>query len=841
MSASNSTPARLTIQQALAQAVQHHRAGRLSEAEALYRAILQAVPDHPDALHLLALIVAAHGRLPESLPLLQRAIALNPQFPEALASCANVLNGLQRHVEALAHVDRALAIKPEVGDAWNTHGVALQGLQRHADALLSFDRMLAQTPTHVESIYNGALALQTMGRFEEAVVRYDRAIALRSDFAEAHHNKGGALFALGRHADALASWDRAVEIRPGFAEAHNNAGAMLRDAGRLEEALARLDRALQGNARFADAWSNRGKTLRDLVRLEEALESFDQALALRPDDVDVINNRAGVLKDLRRYNDALAALERAHALAPESPEVLHNRAGTLKLLGYIDAALADYDTALRLKPDFGDALHNRAHTFAQLGRHAEAARDFAQAIAVDPKLGFAQAMLVYSKLHCCDWAGLVPALHLLEAGINAIDRSPEPFAFVVSTASPEAQLVCARRCASERFPPAVSPLWSGQRYAHDRIRIAYLSADFHDHATSQLMAELFERHDRNRFEVTGVSFGPSTANAMRSRLIAGFEHFVDVRERSDLEIAQWMRSQEFDIAVDLKGYTHAARTGIFAQRAAPIQVNYLGYPGTMGAPYYDYILADDELIPAGDEIHFTEHVVHLPGSYQVNDAQRRIDPNTPTRQAVGLPAQGFVYCCFNSSSKITPDVFAIWMRWLQQVEGSVLWLLDSSSESVHNLRREATAHGVAPERLVFAPRMPLSAHLARHRLADLFVDTLPYNAHTTASDALWAGLPVLTSTGRTFAGRVGASLLQAVGLPELITRSMADYEGLGLQLAQSPASIAALKTKLQRNRTTCSLFDSERFARNLEAAYDVMWQRAQQGAAPQGFTVQVHT
>ena len=825
----------------MALALGHHRGGRLPEAEPIYRAILAAVPDHLDALHLLALIEASRGRRPEALVLLQRAIALNPQFPEALASCANVLNAMQRHSEALAHVERALAIKPGLPDAWNTHGVALQGLYRHTEALASFDRMLAQSPGHLEALYNGALALQSLARLEDAVARYDQALALRPDFAEALHNRGGALALLGRQPEALASWDRAVGIRPEFAEAHNNAGALLRDAGRLQEALERFDRALQSNPRFADAWNNRGKTLRDLVRVDEALASFDQALRMRPDDIDVLNNRAGALKDLRRFDEALFMLERALALQPASAEVLHNRAGTLKALGRVDATLVDYDAALRLRPDFGDALHNRGHTHAQLGRHAEAARDFAQAIAVDPTLGHAQAMLVYSRLQCCDWTDLAPSLAALETRFADLARAPEPFAFTVTTSSPAAQLACTRRCAAERFPAVLPPLWNGERYTHQRVRVAYLSADFHDHATSQLMAELFEKHDRTRFEVTGVSFGPAAPSAMRSRLEAGFEHFVDVRERSDRDIAQWLRAQEIDIAVDLKGYTHAARTGIFAHRAAPVQVNYLGYPGTLGAPYFDYILADAEVIPPGFDVHYSEQVVRLPWSYQVNDGQRQIASTTITRQAAGLPDHGFVFCSFNSSYKIMPDVFAVWMRLLQQVEGSVLWLLEGSAESAASLRREAVAHGVAAQRLVFAPRLPLPEHLARHRLADLFVDTLPCNAHTTASDALWAGLPVLTCAGRTFAGRVAASLLRAIGMPELVTHSLPEYEALALRLAQSPEAMAAVRATLAQHRNTWPLFDSTQFARHLETAYDTMWRRTQRGEAPQGFTVPVQT
>jgi predicted O-linked N-acetylglucosamine transferase (SPINDLY family) len=367
--------------------------------------------------------------------------------------------------------------------------------------------------------------------------------------------------------------------------------------------------------------------------------------------------------------------------------------------------------------------------------------------------------------------------------------------------------------------------------------VAYLSADFHEHATAYLMAELFERHDRSRFEVTGVSWGPDIPSALRSRLIAGFERFVDVRGRNDREVARWLRAQEIDIAVDLKGYTHKTRMGIFAQRPAPVQATYLGFPGTLGAEYMDYVVADEVVIPGGEREHYAERVVYLPGSYQVNDGKRAIAERTPTRGELGLPERGFVFCSFNNNYKITPGMFDVWMRLLKGVEGSVLWLLEGNAAAPGNLRREAQARGVAGERLVFARRAPLAEHLARQRVADVFLDTLPCNAHTTASDALWAGLPVLTCLGGTFAGRVAGSLLRAVGLPELVTESAGEYEAKALALAREPEVLAAVRAKLAANRGTSALFDAGRFARHLEAAYVTMWERAERGEPPQGFTV----
>jgi predicted O-linked N-acetylglucosamine transferase (SPINDLY family) len=380
-------------------------------------------------------------------------------------------------------------------------------------------------------------------------------------------------------------------------------------------------------------------------------------------------------------------------------------------------------------------------------------------------------------------------------------------------------------------------LWTGETWRHDKLRAAYLSADFHRHATAYLMAELFERHDRSRFEIIGVSFGVDDKSETRKRLVAAFDQFYDVRGKSDEEVAKLLHDLQVDIAIDLKGYTEDARPGILAFRPAPIQASYLGFPGTMGVEFIDYIIADKTVAPFEHQPFYMEKIVHLPDCYQVNDTKRKIAERTPTRQQAELPQQGFVFCCFNNNWKITPDVFGVWMRLLHAVEGSVLWLLGDNESTERNLRMEAQARGIDPVRIVFASRLPLDEHLARHRVADLFLDTLPYNAHTTASDALWAGLPVLTREGTAFAGRVAASLLHAIGLPELVTHSIEDYEALALRLARDPSLLQGYRNRLATNRLTHPLFDTERFRRHIEAAYLQMWEIWQRGEQPRSFAI----
>jgi predicted O-linked N-acetylglucosamine transferase (SPINDLY family) len=375
-----------------------------------------------------------------------------------------------------------------------------------------------------------------------------------------------------------------------------------------------------------------------------------------------------------------------------------------------------------------------------------------------------------------------------------------------------------------------------KRPASQKIRIGYFSADFRNHAVSLLTAELYELHDKNKFEIIAFSFGVDDKGPMRLRLSQAFNQFIDVCDMSDLEIAKLARDLQIDIAVDLGGHTQDSRTGIFSNRAAPIQISYIGYLGTMGAEYYDYLLADETIIPDELQKFYAEKIVYLP-SYQVNDRKRLISDRQFTRQELGLPEHGFVFCCLNNNYKILPATFDGWMRILKIVVGSALWLLEDNEWSRENLKKEAEKQGIAADRLVFAERLPLPEHLARHRQADLFLDTFPCNAGATASDALWTGLPILTRMGRSFASRVAASLLNAIGLPELITNTQEEYEALAIELALNQNKLAEIKLKLANNRLTTPLFDTPLFTKNLETAYIKMMGRYQDDLQPDHISI----
>jgi protein O-GlcNAc transferase len=615
-------------------------------------------------------------------------------------------------------------------------------------------------------------------------------------------------------------------------------GLALHRRGAVDEAAVRYAEVLRADPANADALYYLALISCQHGRFEEGAELARKSLASDPKQArsHVILGRA--LHALGFHDDALASFERAIALTPELAPAHANRADVLSKIGRNAEALDGYDRALALAPDSVADWMNRGAALIALDRHDEALASFDRGYALNPNFAQAddfRAPRLLSKLRICDWTNLAAETGELLAMVRAGKPLSLPYAIVAIPSSPAGQLQCARRYVQEQ--PAYPPLWQGEVYAHHRIRVAYLSADFNEHPTAYLTAGLFEQHDKSRFEITALSFGQNDKSPVRRRLEAAFEHFIDVRDNSDQEIGALMRRAEIDIAVDLMGFTKDNRLGVLARRAAPIQVNYLGYPGTMGAPYMDYILADATVIPDDHDAFYAERVVRLPGTYQINDNRRAISQHTPTRGECGLPQNAFVFCCFNNPQKITPEIFDIWMRLLRATEGSVLWLITGNAKAAANLRLEAEKRGVPAERLIFAPKAGVPDHLARHRLADLCLDTLPYNAHTTASDALWAGLPVLTCLGETFAGRVAASLLKAIGLDALITRTLAEYEAQALRLARDPAYLATLKDTLNRNCDTCLLFDTPSATRHIEAAYLTMAEIAQRHEKPRSFNV----
>jgi predicted O-linked N-acetylglucosamine transferase (SPINDLY family) len=645
--------------------------------------------------------------------------------------------------------------------------------------------------------------------------------------------RGLALHQRGQLREAEALYRQALAGTPEDFGALNMLGVLKGQTGAAAEGLVWLERALALQPRHVGALVNYANILSLLGRCRDAVTAYDRALAIRPDAESFVN-RGFALQSLNQPAEALASFEQALALEPRNVQALYRRGVMLNELGRTDEALATYDRVLAMAPGHVEALNNRGYIWwLNKKQWAPAIADLEKALALDPELPYGQGAVLHLKMYAADWDGFqlrkTDILHALRRGA----RVARPFMFQAIADDPGDLQACARIYARDLHPEVPSPPHDrAARQGRAKIRLGYLSGEFRDQATAILMAGLYERHDRSRFDVIAVDNGSADASVMTARLKEAFDAWMDIGGLTDEEAAKKIRAAEIDILINLNGYFGRHRMGVFAQRPAPVQVNYLGFPGTLGAPYMDYILADEVVIAPGEERFYDENVVRLGGSYQVNDDRGRIIAAVPSRAQAGLPADGFVFCNFNQAYKLTPETFAGWMRILSRADGSVLWLMDDVAPFAENIAARARAHGVAPQRILFAPHLPPARHLARLSLADLFLDGLPYNAHTTASDALWAGVPVLTQAGRAFPGRVAVSLLRAAGLADLIAANADDFERQAVTLATNPAALAALKKRLTRD---CPLFDTDLFRQRIEAAYQKMWQTWLAGKAAEGF------
>ena len=825
------------VERIFTEALSHHQEGRIQEAERRYQQVLAKDPRHADSLHLLGVIASQSGRHDLAIDLISKAVGVNAMVDAYHANLGLAFQELRRLDEAIASYQRALGLKsvfPEV--LYNNLGNALRGQGRLDEAVANLRQAIALKADYPEAHTNLGNALHQQGQLDEAMACHRQAIALRPNLPHAHSHLGNVLGDLGRWEDAIACHRKALEIWPDYPEAHTNLGTALQLQGLLSEAIASHRRAITLKPGLTEAHINLGNSLRDQGQLGDAAACFNRALGLSPNHPIAYNGLGDVLWRQGRMNEAIASLRKAIEVDPAYPEGYSNLGNVLREQGQLAEAETCLRQAIALKPSLREAHSNLGNVLWGMGRVEEAIASLRRAVELTPDSLEDMSLLAYLRRQICDWDGvdsdIARALDLAEHSAQAMP----PFIFLTLSSSPDLHLACARRWAAKIANAAPRAFTHARPEAKSKIRLGYLSADFRTHPVASLVVELIEKHDRSRFEVVGYSYGPDDGSEIRQRLVRAFDIFVDARDLAHEVLAQQIYDDGVDILIDLTGYTNMTRTAVLVGRPAPIQVNYLGYPGTMGADFVDYILVDSFVAPADQQVYFTEKLVHLPHCYQPNDSKRAIAETTPTRADCGLPDDAFVFCCFNNAQKITPQTFDLWMRILSVIPNGVLWLLGNDSVT-RNLEKQAVARGVDPARLVFAAHMAAPEHLARHRLADLFLDTLPYNAHTTASDALWAGLPVLTLVGNSFAGRVAGSLLQAIGLPELMTDSEEHYLALAVELASNPIRLGQIRQKLADYRLTTPLFDIDRFTQGIEAAYAKMWQGWLMGESPMSFTV----
>ncbi|MEY4767379.1 MAG: hypothetical protein RL637_18 [Pseudomonadota bacterium] len=793
----------VNLEQQFQTALAHHRRGERDQAQQLYQQILQLQPNHADALHLLGVIANERGNNQQAIKLIQQAIQFQPNKAFYYNNLANAFQAMGDYATAIKHYQQSLVLNPKDAQTYN----------------------------------NLANSLQAWGKIDDAIKQYKQALILKKDYAQAYFNLGNTYCYLKQWQLASDYYQQAINFQPNYASAFSNLGVCFKELNQLEKAIKCYQQALQLNPNLADAYSNWGVALQAQGYYQAAVNCYQQALQLKPDAI-TYNNLGISQKDQGELAAAIDSYQQALLLKPNYAEALNNLGVVFQLQGQNEVALNYYQQALNLKPNDADTHNNVGNLFKGLRQYESAIEAYRNALNCQNDYTIAFDNLFKTLLDCCVWHNYDINYQRFIDNVKLSDPNCNPFNFLSICDSVELQQRCAYTYTKQKHPLIDSPLWQGEPYSHSKIRLAYISADFRDHPVSYLATQLFEIHNRQRFEVIGISLRAEDKSPIGQRVKNAFDQFIIVADYSDKQIAELIKQLEIDIAVDLMGITQHSRTSIFAYKPAPIQVNYLGYPGTMATEYIDYLIADAWVIPPHHQIFYQEKIVYLPSCYLVTDDRCEIAKSIPSRRELNLPENGFVFCCFNNSYKLTPTIFNIWLTILKQIENSVLWLPKTNSLAMKNLIEIAQQQGVNSQRLIFATYTETTAeHLARLSQADLFLDTQPYNAHTTAIDALWAGVPVLTCNGNAFAGRVAASLLNSLQLAELITEDLTSYQQLAIQLATEPDLLQSIRQKLQIQRQISPVFNTQQFAHHLETAYSTMWQRYQQQLPAESFAV----
>jgi protein O-GlcNAc transferase len=760
----------------LSVAVDHHRAGRWDAAIEAYHQAIVAHPDIPELFFNLATILHGQGRLTEALPSYQRAIALRPAFAEAHNNLGNLL--------------------------------------------------------------------KEQGAPAQAMVAYRRAIALKPDFIEALNNLGGLYDSLGESDQAIAAYERAINYLPGFHPARFNLANLLWRLGRSTAAIEEMLYVTRLAPEYVEAHQRLGDFYLATRQFERASEAYEKAVQLDPNRLKLLGSLGNAYQLQGRLHQAIAVYRLLIERFPDQPIPYNDLATAYQEMLQFALAETEYARAIARDPNYAAAFYNLANCYVLQEKHHAAIAAYQRALELEPEMHRAKMMLVNQRQQMCDWEGIEELasqlIETVEEDRVAHEITPFPFIGLPIPTTPRQQLLCARAW-SRNYPVAETPLHVLQPRnpgrSQRRLRIGYLSADFRVHSVAYMLPELFEAHDRGRFEVFAYALCGDDGSDIRKRLMRAVDGFRELQSASHQVAAQQIASDEIDILVDLQGYTTYSRTEILAKRPAPIQVSYIGFPGTMGCDFIDYILVDDYVVPTDKQPFFTERLVHLPGCYQVNDSRHEIVPQKMDRQQCGLPEEGVVFCSFNNTYKFTPRMFQLWMQLLQAVPGSVLWLAERHPIANGHLQQQALRWGVDANRLVFAKQLPIAQHLARQPLADLFLDSYPYNAHATASIALRMGVPLITLSGESMASRVAGSLLRALGLERGIARSYAEYFDLARQLATQPAELERFRQQLQHKLADSHLFDGQWFAANLEQAFLRMWEYHQAGQTPQPIAV----
>ena len=816
----------------------HQALAHLDAPVKSFKRSLEIDPDYAEAHNNLGNVLKDLGRLDEAHESFEKAITLKPNYVEAHYSLGIVLFDLGQINDSVKSYKKALEINPNFAHAHNNLGNAFIEQDQLDNAVQSYKNAIEINPNYSEAYNNLGNAFMELRQFNNAVISYQKALEINPNFPALLNNLGNAYRELGQLNEALKSYLSGLALNTEYVDLLNNVGVIYNELGQYEEAISSYDKAIAIKPDFADAHNNLGVTYNKLNLYDKAIRSYEKAISLNPDFPDPYNNlsivyrKQGLINEvISSFKRAIVCMERNIVIEPKDAET-HNNLGIAYFeIERIEDAVNSYQNAISIKSNFSNAHNNLGAALEKLKRFEEAIESFNMALTLKPKIDYILGSIVNAKMNSCNWNVLSKNINNIITKINNKEKVIDPFNLMGLIDDPALQRKVTELRVGIDHPVSNTLPQINDYLRHSKIRIGYFSADFREHPVGFLTAELYELHDQNHFEIHAFSFGKDTNDELNLRIKAGVDYFHNVDLMSHKEIVLLARSLEIDIAVDLGGLTSEARPDVFSMSAAPIQLSYIGYLGTMGADYYDYLIADPMMIPQESQKHYVEKIVYLP-SFQVNDSKDLPPEITLTRKEVGLPDKGFVFCCFNNTYKFTPTVFDSWARILKAVEGSVLIVYASNESSKTNLKKEILNRGVETDRLIFANIVERPKYLARYRVADLFLDTHPYNAGTTASDALKMGVPLLTMIGKSFNSREAASILNSINLPELITNSLEEYESLAIELASNPDKLKKIKDKLQSNLTTAPLFNTPLFTKNIESAYTEMYERHHAGLEP---------
>jgi protein O-GlcNAc transferase len=764
------------------------------------------------------------GRFEKGIENYLKSISIDKNYAKAHYNLAVAYSEIKKNDSSIIYYKKALKIDPKSPEALNNIGNIYKELNQYDDAIESFQKAISYKSDYVEANYSLGITYQNQGELQEALKCFLKVAQMKPDFAEVHNNISIIFYELNNFDLAIQHLNCALSIEPSYAEAYFNLGNIYIEMGDLEESVESYQRALKINPNFLEVLNNLGSVYKDLNQLDKSLESLQKALKLNPEYLDALNNVGLAYVELGQIELAVDAYNKAISI--DSKYVFaHNNLGiALNLLYQYDEAQKCFEQALQLKPNYFDAHVNYANLMIYFDNFDKALKSYECAIELNPNADYIYGDIIHTKMYLCMWNELPNYLNKLYEKIENGEKAIGPFALSALSDDPETIFSATKLYRNDKFPKSnLLPKISQYSY-HEKIQIGYFSADFRDHPVSTLTVELYEKHDRSKFEVHAFSYGPDTKDDLNLRIKSGVDHFHNVRKMSDKEIVLLARSLEIDIAVDLGGFTENARARVFSMSSAPIQLSYIGYLGTMGASYYDYLIADETIIPEESQRYYSEKIIYLP-HFQANDSKQSYNPSSFSRKDLDLPENSFVFCCFNKNYKYTPECFDSWARILEHVENSVLFIFISNKTAEINLKKEIVNRGIDKSRLIFGKKLERAEYLGRLKIADLFLDTHPYNAGATSSDALRVGLPVLTRLGNSFASRMGASILRSINLPELITKTQREYELLAIELATNPKRLKSIKKSLNRNISSSALFDTQLFTKNIESAYKIIYER----------------